>query len=274
MVQEAQVASMIAATLSGIPEPLDTLRHCRWLFKRHVNTRMILNDVWSSSPLNKWSMCPHSSLLIIVGSIGLRAETRGTATRMIDLVRAVKNVPVLWALNGAQRSNIVRSTTAILKYLAMQALKLEAEAISGQISRQFNVTSVAKATTEDDWLHILEVALALVPLTYIVIDCEVLGPAAEDKVELMEFITLLERYIGRKSTTTVKVVVLNWRRAAVDAALLSLRPSLATYVLQLDTLARRAKGSPAVARGGRNHSRSSFQSSLASRQQKFRGLGT
>lgn len=172
-------------------------------------------------------------MLIIVGSLPTKSATNNAATQMVEFVKS-NDLPVLWALKSSVNCTFEASRTEALRYLAMQALKLEHENISGKISARFNAARVASATTDEDWLQIFSQAVASLPQLYLVVDAEFLGSNGRDKAELAEWLTILLKLVNACTSTIVKIALLSYRRPVVKAAVRLCDGAASCSLLSLD----------------------------------------
>lgn len=259
MTEDLRTASMIEAARSDIFEdPCDVLDLRISLCQRQQRQRNInIEHVWKSALLLSWSSTPESAILIVQGSLSKKLETLAVATFMTKLVHA-ERMPVLWALQNATEGQHMQTTPAqVLKYLAMQALQLNNEAIGGNISQNFNHTRISSANTTRQWTILLRSALLGVKLAYILVDVDLV--CHEDSSTMIQVLLecLAELAVICKPTV-LKIAVINSRRTA------SVNPqSIKAKCLNLDKTL--SKGSRAHDRRVRNRSTMLGRHSLAFR---------
>jgi hypothetical protein len=172
-----RTANMVEAARSDIfDDPCDILSFRVSLARRQQTRRTFnLDPVWSSGSLASWSSVPGSAVLLVQGSLSMKAETLAVATSMTELVQS-EQITVLWALQNADPDWGVQTTPSqIMKYLAMQALRLNHDIVNSSISRSFNQTHITSAHTVQHWTSILSNALRGVPRVYVLIDLDLMN---------------------------------------------------------------------------------------------------
>ena len=165
------------ATSDIFQDPMDLLAF-RLSFCRHSIGRKgkspTLDSIWSSSQLREWSDDRNSQMLLVQGSLRQRTELNAIGTFMADFVRTAR-IPVSWAFQSAGLAKPVRTTPhQVLKFLAVQALKLNSDNVTSKVSDRMNAVRVASASQDEQWEYILTSALDGLPCAYIVVDLDVL----------------------------------------------------------------------------------------------------
>ncbi|KAK4951235.1 hypothetical protein LTR10_010208 [Elasticomyces elasticus] len=212
--KDMRTAQMIeAAKGDTFGEPMETMSFRLAFGKRHIRNRPVdLGYVWNMPALNRWSSQPSSAVLIIRGSMSARPESIIVGTTLANHVRNA-GVFVLWAFQSTPARQAVRTSgITLLKYLAMQTLKLNADAFANTASPAFNHTRIAAASTEEHWIHILASALVGVRDVYIVVDLDVLQTADDGSVETHQLVTSLQRLIRACPLTAIKIALISLRR--------------------------------------------------------------
>ncbi|KAI9662250.1 MAG: hypothetical protein M1821_008416 [Bathelium mastoideum] len=234
MTRENQIALMIAATsLPLILGPNESLRRRIALCsRRQFGLSMDLDKFLMAPALKAWSSESRSSLLIVSGTLSTRSETLVTGTYITELIRSSK-APILWALKGSNEAKFMNSTSDLFKYLAMQALQLNPTAISERVSSNFNAALVASATTEEDWLRILENVVSILPTLFIVIEADLLGSASTDKVQVQKLLELLQNFVRKHTAPPIKIAFFNYRKAKALSNVMSSSQNDRTHVLSL-----------------------------------------
>ena len=225
---------MIATTSSStsLLQPYDVLQKRRKVCARLCTTSAFdFSRLWQASSFKLWANSFQSSLIMIKGTVSLRAQTQAAATLMTDLLK-LGNRRVLWALKPPNRSIPDSSNCQLLKYLVMQALQLDPDCAGEKLGPGFNAALMASAVTEHDWIKILRMLLSGYPCAYIIIDVEILGSSARDKLEMEDLVRLLQANVIQNSRTVVKIALVSYRRA--------LSPNLdclsGTHAVSLDAL--------------------------------------
>jgi hypothetical protein len=236
-IRDVQVGLMLRFTSTSLPSPTDSLHKSRSYLKRQQAYGPLNKRLWAAPCLRTWSEDSCSSLLVMMGSLPQKIQTQAAGTRMIEMIKSA-GLPVLWAVKGSTGSVSDRSTTELLKYLAMQALQLNSSGLADKVSPQFNATRVASASTEQDWLQVLGAGLSGVPKIYLVIDPEILGSSAHEQSELGGLISTLQEATFGNPGTVVKSVLISYRKTVVRRALQSSSPSCHRQLLSMDKFLR------------------------------------
>ncbi|KAI9687108.1 MAG: hypothetical protein M1822_002519 [Bathelium mastoideum] len=200
--------------------------------RRQFGLSMDLDKLLMAPALKAWSLESRSSLLIVSGTLSTRPETLVTGTYITELIRSSK-APILWTLKGSNEAKFMNSTSDLFKYLAMQALQLNPNAISERVSSNFNAALVASATTEEDWLRILENVVSILPTLFIVIEADLLGSASTDKVQVQKLLELLQSFVRKHTAPAIKIAFFNYRKAKALSNVMSSSQNDRTHVLSL-----------------------------------------
>jgi hypothetical protein len=201
---------MVHAAHSNIfADPGDILEFRLSLHRRqHKLQNADIDAVWSSGPLKSWTAGPGSAILVVQGSLLVGPHTLAVGTFMTKFVQSEK-VTALWALQNLGPGQHVKTTcTQIIKYLAMQALRLEHETISNRISQSFNQTRISSAHTIEHWTTILSMALKGVPVVYVLIDLDLMD-LADPSASIAVLLQSLSELILACEPTVLKIVLIN-----------------------------------------------------------------
>ena len=173
---------------------------------------MDLDGFLTTPAVKTWSLEAKSSLLIVSGTLSTRSESLVTGTYLTELVRSSK-APILWALKVPNSAKATNPTSNLLKYLAMQALQLDPNALGDRVSPNFNAALVASATSEEDWLRVLENIVLILPTLFVIIEADILGSAGRDASQVQNFLRLLQGFVRKHSGPPIKIAFFNSRRA-------------------------------------------------------------
>jgi hypothetical protein len=213
MTKDMRTAGMIEAAKSDeFPDPCDVLDLRVSLSKRqHKRKALNIDGVWTSASLRAWSSAPESAILIVQGSLSKKPETLAVGTSMAKFMQ-FENVPVLWALQNVVNYQPVKtSPLQILKYLAMQALRQHQDTIGNHVSESFNQTRISSAHTTQHWTTILKSALESVPITYVLIDLDLMD-LDDSSAMLPALLQSLSNLTEDCKPTVLKIVLINKMR--------------------------------------------------------------
>lgn len=255
-----RIAAMIDATNSSIlAEPGDTLRSRLSLYKRErARRRSDFDNVWRSPCLKQWSIQNSSSTLVVHASFPNKVAVTTVGTLMAQFVQDCK-FPVLLALQSAKHQSKTTTTLLqVLKFLAMQAMKLSADAIDALVTEDFNASRLQSATTHQQWQQILARVLEVHAFVYIMVDIDLLceeGEATEVTSLLCDtFADLAKACNG----TIIKVILMRSKRIKRGGLGLVL-PNIKT--LNLDKLLAGHAASPQTSTPGSSNA-TAFRSRL------------
>ncbi|KAL9089775.1 MAG: hypothetical protein Q9165_005569 [Trypethelium subeluteriae] len=192
-----------------------------------------------SSALRAWTLERRSSLLIVSGTLSTRLESLVIGTYTTELIRSSKT-PVLWALKSFNGAKCTGSTPELLKYLAMQALQLDPNAVGERISQNFNAALIASATSGKDWLKVLGEIASFLPTLFIIIEADLLGAAGRDELQIQEFLRLLQSFVRENTMPPIKIAFFNYRRARIARNGESSSHSDRTHILFLNKVMKAA----------------------------------
>jgi hypothetical protein len=233
---DMQITMMINGTRAEhLLAPHESLQKRLAIHRRRLQTnKPNLDSFWKAQGLTAWNQAACSSLLIVRGTILFRDEIDSAAALMTDLVFRETNVPIIWALKSARAATPPEcSTTDLMKYLAMQALRFDPVATGNKISASFNASRIASTSTEQEWMEVLTIISSSFPVIYIVIDVEFMGAFGREKESLQLLLQTIQSSVLQNKKTVVKIAVLSYRRTALAQATASLPTSQQTYLAQL-----------------------------------------
>jgi hypothetical protein len=202
--QLSQIASL--PVFEALPSSQDTLSYCQSLQRRkrgprsHPRLRISLLDLWATSP--------QSSLLLLDHSFGSSSKYL-----FIDMVSffSASSKPVIWALRFADYWNTELSPAAILRILVIQVLQLNHSSLT-QPPNALTSTHFETATSDMDWLHLLNQSLSCLPQIFIAIDAALLAAATGNSTYRAS--RWLQAFLGTVKSTSVKIFV---ESSAVDS---------------------------------------------------------
>ncbi|CAG7561234.1 unnamed protein product [Fusarium equiseti] len=209
--QFSQIMSHISEGKLG--DPLEAFRYNVSVQIRHDRVRVYetTNDFWQSPKLQTWSTASESSIAIVKGSLRARHASRKFTINIIQQLQS-KNIPVVWALRGAQNNpqDARASTTDLFKHLILQSFKLSHDGKT-ESTMSLQCAQFHRANTENDWLQLLGSALLRAQTQiYLVIDLAVtdhnLLPAGGFSW-FTAFQTLFAEMVKRSPQLRVKVLL-------------------------------------------------------------------
>lgn len=260
--RDLQITAMIRATkTNSMDEPANVLQFRLSRCKRRVSRNPVdIDGVWRSSALKRWSTNPRFSFLLVQGSLLRKFELDAIGTQMAGWIGQSK-LPVLFALRPEGRPESYRTTPEdIYRYLAMQALTINVEALSGRVSGSFNSSRLESATTEQHWESIIVQALRGLHEVYVVIELDLLE-RDDTGMLAQQMLASLLRLASACKPTRLKVAITSNRRVQHGSIL-----PVETPVLNLDALLRTERRTPShrnvmhtAGRRGQGRGASSFQ---------------
>jgi hypothetical protein len=146
----------------------------------------------------------------------------------------------------------------LLKHLVVQALGITSSSISDRVSKDFNATRMAGASTAEHWVEILKHALSNISLVYIVVDLGLLSQADEYQNEVAQLFIYVSHLVEICKPTKLKCALINRGRVSPKDYKLSI-----TAVLNAS---KTTSASPRVPRQGR-HRPGDRRGALAFRKQ-------
>ncbi|PGH01802.1 hypothetical protein AJ80_08969 [Polytolypa hystricis UAMH7299] len=220
--------SQILTFVSTVPlaDPIKSFQYCLSMRNRHQpnSQRGRSNAIWLSPKLRAWSHSRDSDLIIVKGTFQSRFVLRNFCVDVIRQLRA-SNVPVLWAMRTTHEKDHSSpgpvSSIDLLKYMVLQALRLSPTTEQQQQTEKsmaLNCTRFQSATTEQEWLQLLEsVLIGINRPVYLILDMQLLDsdlclpsyfhwPAA--------WLNLFQALAGRGLQTKVKVLLYGYGSAS------------------------------------------------------------
>jgi hypothetical protein len=189
---------LASSSMQGLPMPDQSLQYCQSLRKRHIQySRLTLPDVRA---LEKWADDPELSLMLAQSG-----EKQVATDFTIDLLKLIQkqNFPVIWALRFPNYWDIGTDRTKLLRALLYQCLKLNPGVlVDGEFPLQ--MTQMQEASSEKDWLALLNKALTGIPRVFLVLDAELISTVTG--LDRYEAALLVEKLCKDITTTKVKVI--------------------------------------------------------------------
>jgi hypothetical protein len=136
-------------------------------------------------------------------------ETRDLAyskTLLLGLLQQIRNAgrPVIWALRFEDYHDRTLCIEDILRILVLHALEINSEGLASQ-RYPITLTSLRAASTQEDWLSILDRALTGLEEVYIIVDPDILRYAAENNTcAAADIVLALRRHI---TSARLKIIV-------------------------------------------------------------------
>ncbi|PTD12459.1 hypothetical protein HYE67_008154 [Fusarium culmorum] len=210
--QFSQIMSHIQDGKLG--DPLEAFRYNVSVQIRHDRVRVYetTNEFWQSPKLHAWSTAPESRVAIVKGGLRARHASRKFCVNIIKQLQS-KNVPVIWALRGAQNESGDgrASSTDLFKHLILQAFKLSQDGTT-ESAMSLQCAQFHRANVEQDWLQLLGSALLRARTQiYVVIDLAVIDHnllPAEDFSWFTAFQSLFAEMVKQSPRLQVKVLLL------------------------------------------------------------------
>jgi hypothetical protein len=173
MVSNVQLGQILSLPFtSNLPTSGECYYYCQSMQQRRWSRKMIMFP--DKSQIEEWSTRRTTSVLI-------NDTTSGRASKdflvvLINIIRATK-LPILWALRFPNFWERDMSCIDVLRMLVLQALQINPQALNRD-SYRLSVAQFREASTEEDWLAILNQALQGLPQVYIILDADLLGHAS------------------------------------------------------------------------------------------------
>jgi hypothetical protein len=208
----SEVTAMIhAAKTDDLGEPGDILQARLSLCKRRPARKSLnVGEVWRSIALKEWSTGPDIRLILIQGSVRQKLELDEVGVRMTRFV-GQSNTPILFALRPVRKCRPVKVTSeGILRYLAMQALRLNEEALCNKVSEIFNLHRLESATTDEHWEWIIVQALSGIHKVYLVVELDLLG-SNTTRTLVQQMLARLRRLALSCKKTSLKIALISSR---------------------------------------------------------------
>ncbi|EKJ72928.1 hypothetical protein FPSE_06974 [Fusarium pseudograminearum CS3096] len=210
--QFSQIMSHIQDGKLG--DPLEAFRYNVSVQIRHDRVRVYetTNEFWQSPKLHAWSAAPESRVAIVKGGLRARHASRKFCVNIIKQLQS-KNIPVIWALRGAQNESGDgrASSTDLFKHLILQAFKLSQDGTT-ESAMSLQCAQFHRANVEQDWLQLLGSALLRARTQiYVVIDLAVIDHnllPAEGFSWFTAFQSLFAEMVKRSPRLQVKVLLL------------------------------------------------------------------
>jgi hypothetical protein len=202
--QVSQIASL--PIFKALPSSQDTLSYCQSLQRRKRGPRR--PPRLQISLLEQWATSPQSSLLLLDNSFSSPSRYL-----FIDLVRLfnASSKPVIWALRFADYWDAELSYTSILRMLVIQVLQLNHATLT-QPPNPLTSTHFDVATSDMDWLQLLNRSLACLPQIYIALEAALLAAATGNSPYRAS--RWLQTFLETVNATSVKIFV---ESSAVDS---------------------------------------------------------
>ena len=153
------------------------------------------------SLLHQWATVPTSSLLLLDNSIRNLSKTL-----LIDLLKVLNlfDTPVIWVLRFPDFRDTELSSASILRMLLTQALQLNPSSIS-QHTTPATLARFNTASTDQDWLYLLNQAFSGLPRVFVAIDAELLAFAVgHNKYRATRWLEMVLRSI---KPTSLKIFI-------------------------------------------------------------------
>jgi hypothetical protein len=202
--QLSQIASL--SIFEALPSSQNTLSYCQSLQRRKRGPRN--PPRLQISLLDLWATSPQSSLLLLDHSFGSPSKYL-----FIDMVRLfmASSKPVIWALRFADYWDTELPPAAILRMLVIQVLQPNQSSLA-QPPNALTSTHFETATSDMDWLHLLNQSLSCLPQIFIAIDAALLAAATGNSTYRAS--RWLQTFLDTVKATSVKIFV---ESSAVDS---------------------------------------------------------
>jgi hypothetical protein len=203
MIRTVQLNQIMSASfMRDIPSSGQSLKYCSTFARRQPQRVTLSNSVIDD--LRGWSVDVDISYLIIETA----DPTYGKAL-LLNLLQQIQSAkrPIIWALRFANLLERDPCIEDILRILVLHALEINSNALALQ---EFPVTlaCLRAASSQEEWLSILNRSLAGLEEVYIVIDPDLLRFSAEDNTcTATDVLLALRRIID---STRLKVIVLSF----------------------------------------------------------------
>ncbi|KAL9619836.1 MAG: hypothetical protein Q9160_005576 [Pyrenula sp. 1 TL-2023] len=165
---------MSASAIAEMPSSGQTLQYCSAFARRQPRAVCLSNS--------EIEVLRHCSLDIDICYLIMETRTPSDGKILLfNLLREIQNAsrPIIWALRFAEFSTRPLCLEDILRILVLHALEINSEALA---SSDFPITlpAIRAASSQSDWLSILDRALVGLSEVYIILDPDLLRYAAED----------------------------------------------------------------------------------------------
>ncbi|CAI6319249.1 unnamed protein product [Periconia digitata] len=203
MIRTVQLNQIMSAPfMSDIPSSGKSLNYCSAIAQRHPQYVILPNAVVND--LRGWSEDINLPYLII--------ETPDSAygkALLLSLLQQIQNAkrPAIWALRFANFLDRDPCVEDILRILLLHALEVNSDALALQ-NFPITLASLRAASSQEDWLVLLDRALAGLDEVYIIIDPDLLRFSTEDNTcTAADVLLALQRHIH---STRLKIIVLSF----------------------------------------------------------------
>jgi hypothetical protein len=242
--QLSQIASL--PIFEALPPSQDTLNYCQSLQRRKRGRRK--PPCLQISLLELWATFPQSSLLLLDRSVGSPSQYL-----FIDLVNllGVSGKPVIWALRFADYWDTELSPASILHMLVIQVLQLNHSSLT-RPPNPLTSTHFETATSDMDWLHLLNRSLLCLPQIFIALDAALLAAATGHSAYRAS--RWLQTLLSKVKTTSIKIFV---ESSVVDSDYISRNWEAGTWSRVSAGAMHGQRGTPRRKKGRSSHHRSS-----------------
>jgi hypothetical protein len=159
--------------------------------------------------------------------------------------------PVIWALRFADYWDTEMSHASILRMLLIQVLQLNHSSLT-QPPNPLTSTHFDAATSDIDWLHLLNRSLVCIPQIFIALDAALLVAATGNSTYGAS--RWLETFLGTVNTTSVKIFV---ESSAVDSDYIARSWEAGTWIKVSARAINEQRGTPRRRKARPSHHRSS-----------------
>lgn len=185
--------------MNDIPSSGSSLKYC-FTFSRRQPQAITL-------PQSEIELLRHCSIDNEISYMILETHNpNDDKTLLLSLLKQIQtaNRPIIWALRFPDYMQMSLSLEDILRFLVMHALEINSDALA-LTSFPVTLPSLRAASSQSDWLSILNRALSGLEEVYIIIDPDLLCFAAEDnKCSTVDLLLALKNGI---SSTRLKIIV-------------------------------------------------------------------
>ena len=195
-------------------DPAKALQYCAMRCnQRLVRSKSKAQPFWLSSKFQTWKDSQISALVVFKGNYTSRFEVKDFGVNIIKLMRDSK-LPVIWILKATDQNALeAPSVIDVLKNLTSQALCLN-PTLRNERSFSLSCAKFQTAETETEWLDLLFSVLEGIPLIYIVVDVEAVGPYYSGLdcsfAWPSAFLEVFQRSAERQLKTVVKVILMSY----------------------------------------------------------------
>lgn len=200
MIKTVQLNQIISAPfMNDIPSSGASLKYCSTFTRRQPQAITL-----SQSEIDLLYYCSvDNDIFYMVIETHNPSDDKALLLSLLQQIRTAQR-PVIWALRFADYSNTSLCLEDIVRTLVLHALEINSNALA---STEFPITlpSLRAASSQSDWLAILNRSLAGLEEAYIIIDPDLLRFAAEDnKCSAVDLLLALKNGI---SDTRLKIVI-------------------------------------------------------------------